>query len=462
MRTNDLLHRLAGVLVVGVLAAGSGCATTNTRPAPDVTTELARPFVLDYAHVPAPPADLPGQVRAAWEALRAGDALAATQALDGAPAGVIDGPASATVSGFLLAARGDAAGARTRFQRALDGDAGFAPALYGLGFLAEAEGNRVSGLDWYGRAIEADPGLTAAAIRLQVLQLEQAQAFLVEGERAEARDDTAAALAAYRSARELGPDVLETYLRIAEIERRAGQTEEAVATLRAARNRIGELRVILEPLGRTLQDAGAYAEAYDVFRSLEELEPDDPEVREMVSSARELYFTTSLPEPYRRLEEKPEITREDLAALLAIRLPNLGDLVEEPLAGVIIVDIEDSWAREYVRQVVEWGIMQVYQNHAFGAELPVSRQMFAEVAYRVVELLGATTEAPRARLSDVSREHFFYDQIRIVAGLDILPVGPRDTFNLLDRVSGQEAIAAVQRLVRLARTPGWSPRPPGD
>jgi len=348
-------------------------------------------------------------------------------------------------------AQGAAVAARAGFQAALVADADFAPALYGLGFLAEAEGDRVAGLDFYERAIEADPTLSAPAIRLQVLRLEQAQGLLTEGERAEARRDDRAALRAYESALELGPDVLETYLRIAEIQRRTDRTTEAVATLTAARDRIGDLPVILEPLGRALQEAESYAEAYDVFRALEEVEPDDAEVQAMVAAARELYFTTSLPEPYRLLEEKQEITREDLAALLAIRLPSLGERVDEPLSGVIIVDIDDSWAQEYVRQVVEWGVMQVFQNHAFGAELPVSRQMFAEVAYRVLDLLDAADDSPRARLSDVSREHFFYDQIRIVVGQEVLSTGPRDTFGLLDRVSGEEAIAAVQRLVRLER-----------
>lgn len=453
----ELRHRCrTGILAMASLMALSACATTNTRPAPVVTNELLRRFVLDAEHVPTPPPGLAGEVRAAWDALRVGDAAAATEFLATASASSLAGPGAPTVEGFLLLARGSANAARMRFEEALSADPSFATALYGLGFLAEAEGDRAAGLDWYRQAMDADPSLSAPAIRLQVLRLEQAQGFLTDGERAEASGDRTTALSAYRSALELGPDVLETYLRIADLERQEGRTEDAIVTLRAARDRIGELRIILEPLGRALQDAGSYSEAYDVFRALEEVEPNDPDVRAMVASAREQYFTTSLPEPYRLLEEKAEITREDLAALIAIRLPNLGELVEEPLSGVIIVDIEDSWAEDYVRQVVEWGVMQVYQNHAFGARLPVSRQMFAEVAYRVADLLGVTADAPRARLSDVSREHFFYDQIRIVVGLEILPAGPRDTFGLLDHVSGKEAIAAVQRLVRLARSPGVS------
>lgn len=437
---------LSGFVTLIALAA---CATTNPRTAPAPTNELVRRFVLGFEHVPPAPAGLSPEIRGAWEALRAGDAEAARLTLS---ASTEESPGRDTAEGFLLLARGAAPEARARFQQALAAAPDYATALYGLGFVAEAEGNRVAGLERYREAVGADATLSPAAVRLQVLRLEQAQALIAEGEQAEEGGTPAAALSSYEAALELAPEVLEPYLRIADIQSAAGRSEEAVRSLRAARDRIGDLPIVLEPLGRALQASGAYAEAYDVFQGLQEIMPGDPEVAAMVAGARELYFTTSLPEPYRELESKPEIVREDLAALIAIRLEELGDLIDEPQTGVIIIDIDDSWARDYIREVVAWDIMQVFQNHAFGPDLVVKRQYFAEVAYRVLEVLGATADAPRARLSDVAREHYFHDQIGVVVGLGVLETGPRDTFGLLEPVSGAEAVAAVQRLVRLARS----------
>lgn len=451
MRTDRSRH-LLGVLAIILLMAVSACATTNTRSTLTTTRDLVRRFVLDYEHVPAAPADLSAEVRTAWGALRAGDSATAGEMLDIAAAAGRSAAGGSAADGFLMLARGATIEARTRFQQALAVSPGYATALYGLGFVAEVEGNRVAGLDWYQQAVEADPSLSPASVRLQVLRLEQAQALIAEGERAEERGDDAAAALSYGAALELGPDVLESYLRTAAIQRRGGQDEDAIRTLRAARDRIGDLRIILEPLGQALQESGAYVDAYDVFQALEDVVPNDAEVRAMVASARQLYFTTDLPEPYRQLEDKRQIVRQDLAALIAIRLPNLGERVEEPRTGVIIVDIEDSWAVAYIREVVEWGIMQVFQNHAFGPELVIKRQFFAEIAYRVLDLVDATEGAPRARLSDVATEHYFYDQIRVVVGQGILRVGPRGSFGLLEPVSGAEAVAAVQRLVRFARS----------
>lgn len=439
------------ILTVLSVLIVAGCATTANRAEPTSTDVLVRRFVLDHAHVPPPPAGLSPAVGEAWAALRSGDSAAADQVLALADPASRDSAGGHVARGYLLLARGATAESRTHFQEALTTAPGYAVALYGLGFLSEALGNRVAGLDWYQRALEADPGLSAAAVRKQVLELEQAQALIVEGELAEARGDVAAALVAYQSASRLGPDVLEPYLRIADIQRRSGGLEDAVLALQAARDRIGDVRVVLEPLGQTLQQSGSYEEAYFVFQALEAIAPEDPEVRDLVLAARELYFTTSLPEPYQRLEEKAQIVREDLAALIAIRMPDLGDSVSDPRTGVIMTDVDDSWAEPYIRDVVAWTVMEPFQNHAFLPGLEVKRQMFAEVAFRVLGLLGATENAPRARLGDVSSDHYFYDQIRVVVGYGILPLGPRDSFGLLDTVSGEEAIAAMQRLVRIAR-----------
>ena len=56
--------------------------------------------------------------------------------------------------------------------------------------------------------------------------------------------------------------------------------------------------------------------------------------------------------------------------------------------------------------------------------------------------------------TDVSSVHYLYERILVVVGQDILPLGPRNTFGLLESVSGREATAAMQRLVRLARSSG--------
>ena len=451
----DTFSTFRGVLVAISLIMLSACVTTDTRIAPSVAADiLVRRYVLDYAHVPPAPGDLAPDIQPAWAALRAGDRIEARQVLDLATPASRDTAGANTAEGLLLLASGATAEAYSCFQLAVAQSPDYPIALYGLGFLAETQGDRAAGFNWYRQAVNADPSLSAAAVRLQVLELEQAQELVAQGEQEEAAGATPAALIAYESALQLGPNILEPYLRIAEIQRHSSNLDSAVRTLRLARDRIGELHVILEPLGRALQDNGEYGDAYGVFQALEDVAPGDPKVRTLVEVAGELYFTSDLPAEYRSLEQKPMIVREDLAALIAIQLEDLRESVSEPLSGVIMIDIDDSWAQDYIREVVAWRIMEPFQNHAFRTDLEVSRMMFAEVVYKILELINATDGVHPVNPTDVSSVHYLYERILVVVGQDILRLGPRNTFGLLEPVSGREATAAIQRLVRLARSSG--------
>ncbi|MBE20628.1 MAG: hypothetical protein CL481_00315, partial [Acidobacteria bacterium] len=311
----DTFSTFRGVLVAISLIMLSACVTTDTRIAPSVAADiLVRRYVLDYAHVPPAPGDLASDIQPVWAALRAGDRIEARQVLDLATPASRDTAGANTAEGLLLLASGATAEAYSCFQLAVAQSPDYPIALYGLGFLAETQGDRAAGFNWYRQAVNADPSLSAAAVRLQVLELEQAQELVAQGEQEEAAGATPAALIAYESALQLGPNILEPYLRIAEIQRHSSNLDSAVRTLRLARDRIGELHVILEPLGRALQDNGEYGDAYGVFQALEDVAPGDPKVRTLVEVAGELYFTSDLPAEYRSLEQKPMIVREDLAA----------------------------------------------------------------------------------------------------------------------------------------------------
>ena len=241
----DTFPTFRAILVAISLIMLSACATTDTRMAPSVAVEiLVRRYVLDYAHVPPAPGDLAPDIQPAWAALRAGDSIEARQVLDLVTTESRDTAGANTAEGLLLLASGATAEAYSCFQLAVAQSPDYPIALYGLGFLAESQGDRAAAFNWYRQAVNADPGLSAAVVRLQVLELEQAQELISQGEQAEAAGATATALIAYESALQLGPNILEPYLRIAEIQRRSSSLDSAVRTLRLARDRIGELHVL--------------------------------------------------------------------------------------------------------------------------------------------------------------------------------------------------------------------------
>jgi len=322
------------MLLLGLLMAG--CASTAARERP---ADTGPPPLIAAVRgvVPGSPPDAPGPVRRAWETLRLGDLEAARRAVDALDLATT-GPDAEALRGFLALQAGGVERARTAFQTVLADAPEHAQALLGMGLLAEVEDDRDAALGYHRRALEADPTLPEATVHVRILQLREARAALLEGEAARSGGDPAAARAAYERAVELAPELLAGYLRLADLARAADEPETAVRWLRQARDRVGPVRPVLEPLARALQQAEEHAEAYDVALELRDMAPEDPEIRELVTRARELFETTSLPEQYRALEEAEVVRREDLAALIAIRMPFLADLIEE--AFVVRIDAD--------------------------------------------------------------------------------------------------------------------------
>ena len=96
----------------------------------------------------------------------------------------------------------------------------------------------------------------------------------------------------------------------------------------------------------------------------------------------------------------------------------------------------------------------MYQNNEFYPRMEVLRSMLVEAAYRVLELVGAASGAPRPTLSDPPPEHLLYRPVQAIVGLGILELKANGDFDLLEPVSGAEAMRAIERLGAIVRQHG--------
>ena len=94
-----------------------------------------------------------------------------------------------------------------------------------------------------------------------------------------------------------------------------------------------------------------------------------------------------MPEEYQRIPAAPRISRADLAALVAVKVPQLAKVAtREPK---VAIDISGSWAREHIARVLALDIMDVYPNHTFQPGAMVRRGDLARAAARVLDLFRA-------------------------------------------------------------------------
>ena len=328
-----------------------------------------------------------------------------------------------------------------------------AAAQYGMGLTAELQGRSDLAADWFEAALRSDAGLTRAAVELNRLALAGVSPSLQRAEMAADSGDVMAAEAAYRQVLAEAPFLAGPYIRIAELHLTSGDAGAAIEVLEGARRTLGDHPAVLQKLGELFDGERRYAEAADAYQRLADQDPDDADAAARARRAREAYEQASLPSEYRTLADKPTLTREELAAVIAISLPGLeGRATGRP--GVIVADAGERWTTPFVLRTVQWGVLDVYQNNEFYPRMEVLRSMLVEAAYRVLEFVGAAEDAPRPALSDPPPEHVLYRQVQAVVGLEILGVKRNGDFDLLEPVSGAEAIQAIERLGAIVRQYG--------
>jgi predicted negative regulator of RcsB-dependent stress response len=303
------------------------------------------------------------------------------------------------------------------------------------------------------------PNATTEEIKRHVSVLNEVMKFRalaqhISGAREAARagrlDD---ALTAYAGAIEASPDSPFLYVEVAAVERRKGNNDAALEHLRKA--------VTLDPtdvrsftqIGELLEakrDIPGAIKAYSDAIALE----SNPTLEKRVSDLRE-GLAPEIPEAYRAISESPQISRADLATLIAGRLERFvqGTRTQD---GDLLTDVSGSSASK-IRQVVRSGIMDSYPNHTFGPRDPVTRAELAQTASRLLTRIAAehpdqkaVWEGQRVRFGDLSTEHLQYNAASAAVSAGVMTAGPGNNFEPLKTVSGAEAAQAISKLESLA------------
>jgi tetratricopeptide (TPR) repeat protein len=417
---------------------------------------VSTPHYPDFIQPSASPGTAPSvlaDLQLAWTQLQSGNAGGA----DRIYARILKAaPRTATAmagQGYVALARQDAVRAVARFDEALAEAPTLASALAGKG-QALLELDRPSdALLAFEAALKADPQLNLASrietLRFRVVEdsVGKARALARDGRWDDAR-------AAYEAALVVSPDSAVLYRELAGVERRSGQSAEADAHLgRALELDPGDRSTHLL-LAETREEAGDFDGAIAAYESALKLEPS-PEVEARLARTRERADLARLPEQFQSLSAKPEATRADLAAALALRVPGL--LTRAPArATPVITDVRGHWARPWIVAVLRAGVIDAYPNHTFQPGGIVRRAELAMAAQRTLELLSSQGDRRAGQwqraapaFSDLPPSHPAYAAAAMAVGAGVLD-GAGDTFGPTRPVSGQDVLDAVSRLQRLA------------
>lgn len=443
-------------LLLAAVVLVAACAP-KTVPAPVLTA----PKFPDFMQPLVPPA-MAGSPAAAstsrgWAFLQAGDLRMAEQEFALALKATPEFYPAETSLGYLELARKEVRAALPHFDRALELNArhddvaaflGRAQALLALNRDAEA-------LAAFEAALAADPSQTELARRVEVLKFRHAEQGLARARDAARGGRLDEASQAYAAAIASSPDSAFLYRELAGVERQKGDADAALEHFRKAAaldpgdaNSFAQIGDILEARGDFDAAATAYAGAHALEPSAA-LEKRLEDVRAKTALAR-------LPAEYRAIDESPQITRGDLAALIGIRL---GGLLSSARRGdaALLTDVRTHWAAAWIMSVARAGIIEPFANHAFQPRTAVRRTDLAQAVARILAQLAVRDparakawQAARLKFADLPPNHLAYPAASIAVASGVMKTQGDNGFQPSRAVAGAEAIEAIGKIEALA------------
>ena len=444
------------VLAAVIAVVAGGCARRTVPPAVPTTAKYPD-FV--FPVVPDALQQTPGaeRVELGWRYLQAGEPERAETIFAESVSRRPELYPARAAQGYAALARRDPGRAVTAFDRALAAVSTYTPALVGKGQALLALSRDEEALGAFEAAQAVDPKLDLRD-RIDVLRLRRVQG-LVERARATARTGTPEqAREAYEAAIAASPDSGFLHRELGQLELRQGRPGPALERLRRA--------IALDPtdaaawveIGDILVTRGDRQGAEEAYRAAYDADPG-LDLASRLAAVAEPVRTTPIPAELAAIPGSDQITRGDLAALVAERLGSL--LALAPPRQEVVTDIRGHWASDAIARVVRAGVVEPFANHTFQPRQRLQRSELASAVSRLLALLPqgnrpAERTVARPVIADMAPTHLAFPAASraITAGVMTLVDG---RFLPGRVVSGREAVETLARVRQLAERAGVTP-----
>jgi Tfp pilus assembly protein PilF len=358
--------------------------------------------------------------------------------------------------GYIALIQGSYQSAEQQFNLALQNRPDFLLARLGLAQLYQETEDKDRAFDELGEILKIDPQNSWARNAFDELKASETEQAAASAAEALASGDTEKAKTDYLRALHFSPEAAGIHLALAEIYQQEKKPSSAIVHLKAAAASEPGNANILQAFAATLAETGEYERSLEVYEKILEIDRGNQEVLKQVESLKNRLGIYDLPSRYNEIPLAEAITREDLSALVAVKLGNvLGEPGTQP---PIIVDISASWAAKFILKVTSFGLLDVYSNHTFQPRRALTRAELAETLTRIIRRLETRghrfipqVSPQRIQVSDVTPDHYYYKPIIQILSYQIMELAADRTFGPDRLVSGPEAIKTIDILLALTR-----------
>ncbi len=342
------------------------------------------------------------------------------------------------------------------FRKALLGQPELALAYSGLAQIYQKTGQEDKAFAALREVLKTEPENLWANQQYESLRSRKLEEVLAEAQAALEADDLKKGKAALLKALYYAPQHTATHLRLAEIYKTENKLQNALVHLKAASSAEPENKDILRNYAETLFQAGQSTKSLAVYEQLIKLEPENEEIKIQIETLRSQLGILELPGLYDSIPSSKALTREEMAALLAVKFKGI---VDEPTdTPPIIIDISTSWASKFILQITSLRIMGIYSNHTFQPKKTMNRAEIAETLSYFISYLEKKgfkfiqqIPSDKIRISDVTPQNYYYPSIIKMLSLGLMELTMDRAFQPDLTVSGEEAIKLLDILLALIK-----------
>ncbi len=392
-------------------------------------------------------------VEETWTRIRQGDAVRAEKLI--AKMGS-QNPFYLVGLGYVSFLNDQLPAAETYFKQELKNDPESTLAHAGLAQIYLKTGQEDQAFNEYLEVLKKEPENPWALKEFEDLKSKLTEAHLEEARSYLAAGDTAQAKAAFLKLLNYSPKDLEAHLGLARLYLQDKEMTNALFHYHTAYTLDPKNKDTVKEYADCLFAAGQNGRSLDMYQEYLELDPKNKEVKDRVENLKNRLGIFELPSQYQSIPSSMAVTREEVAALIAVKFkPYLENGQAKP---PVIIDVATSWASRQIMKVASLGIMQGYANHTFQPRQAVSRAEMAEILTRLISLLKTkgfrfVRQFPEEmiQISDVSPDNYYFQPIAEVVALQLMELGPDKSFKPEQTLSGQEAINIFDLILSLIK-----------
>lgn len=326
----------------------------------------------------------------------------------------------------------------------------------GLAQIYQATGHEILAFAEYREILKKNPEHSWAKERFGAIKRSKTESALLEAQTALSEGNTEKSKETLLKALYYSPRSTETHLALAEIYKGENNLQSALIHLKVASENEPKNGEILKNYAEILHQAEQYSKSLDIYERLLALNPEDRKISDKIESLKNRLGIFKPPSQYNLIASSEVISREEIAALLAVKFKGIVEEISSK--PPIIIDISPSWASKFILQMTSLGILDVYTNHTFQPKKIVTRAELAKILYRFIIYLEKKgykliQQIPpdKIQTSDVPPDNYYYQPIIQILSYSIMDLSPERKFNPDLPVSGYESLKLLNIILTLIK-----------